>query len=166
MSRSTTMKALPGFWALSRFIYGIIKIGDFQKIHKSSSWTAESGTHGTYSPPTGRAMTPAGSESCRFGLFGMLTRPSRCINSSHCMYTTKTFNQRACGEKYSVHFEPINSTEQPGNTSSRVSSILSKTYTAPFKNLYSHNYLTKSVPVLSGSTCAPMRHQAPCKHQT
>lgn len=109
---------------------------------------SRSAHHCTYSPPTGRALTTARPESCRFGLFSTAHTPF----SLHHFVTLHAYRrylwQRAYAvydlpytkrKKYTIYFEPINSCEQPENTSSGVSSILSKTYTAPFKNLHSHN---------------------------
>lgn len=125
---------------------------------------SRSAHHGTYSPPTGRALTTARPESCRFGLFSTAHTPL----SLHHFVTLHASRQKVslakgvcCGrsdnterKKYTVYFEPINSSEQPENTSSGVSSILSKTYTAPFKNLHSHNVLGPVRPVtLQVPTC-------------
>lgn len=62
------------------------------------------------------------------------------------MCAAETFNKRAYGEKYTIYFEPINPSRQPEITSSGVSSILSKTYTAPFKNLHLHNVFNPASP--------------------
>lgn len=156
------MRFLFGFWVLHN-LYEAIRIGVLQMRFKSPSRSAH---HGTYSPPTGRALTTARPESCRFGLFLVQpTRPCRCtthfVTLHACIQKVSLAKGVCCGrcdnkerKKYSVYFEPINSSEQPENTSSGVSSILSKTYTAPFKNLHSHNVLGPVRPrTLQVPTC-------------
>lgn len=138
---------------------------------------SRSAHHGTYSPPTGRALTTARPESCRFGLFSTAYTPL----SLHYFVTLHAYRrylwQRAYvvddlttqRKKDIVYFEPINSSEQAENTSSGVSSILSKTYTAPFKNLHSHKVLgpvrPRTLRVLTCTNSPPSSLQtANCKH--
>lgn len=143
-----TQKALSD--SLEQFIYQAIQNWSPQMSFKIPSQSAH---HGTYSPAY-RACIDNRSPRILplWVVWYSLHALVAAFNSSRCIHTSAIDKGRMLcmiwqhNEGYTTCFETIHLSEQPRNTGSGVSSILSKTYTSPFRNLHSHNVFDRFHP--------------------